>query len=148
MIKLHSLARRPFMITLRRMTRTVVNLVKFPYAVIHYKRYRQTEIWAHQALVQLFCATGGRFNDLLSSLIRLSSRPLALPPPGRSAGRPARVGAGATHQNPTRERLHSIPKGSVRRCMRPVDALRSRDTGFGPSHGSRTGRPTAPPCTF
>ena len=69
------------MITLHWLARTVVNLVQFPYAVLHYKRYRQTDPWAHQALVQLFCATGGRFNDWISSIIRLSSRPLALPPP-------------------------------------------------------------------
>jgi hypothetical protein len=32
-------------------------------------------------MVQLFCATGGRFNDWISGLIRIHSRPLQLPSP-------------------------------------------------------------------
>ncbi|KQW38245.1 hypothetical protein ASC76_09420 [Rhizobacter sp. Root404] len=56
--------------------RTLLNLTKFPYALLRYARSGQTDEWAHQALIQLFCATGGGFNDLLSRMIRLKSTPL------------------------------------------------------------------------
>jgi hypothetical protein len=74
---LQSIARWPFMIALR----SVVNLVRFPYALLRFRLYRQTVPWGHQALVQLFCASGGRFNDWISSLISLRSRVLELPHP-------------------------------------------------------------------
>jgi hypothetical protein len=66
---------------LRRTARTVVNLARFPYAALRFKRRGLTDPWAHQSLVQLFCATGGRFNDWASGLIRARSRPLELPSP-------------------------------------------------------------------
>lgn len=68
------------MSTLRSMARTGFNLARFPYAALRYKRRGQTDPWAYQAMVQLFCATGGRFNDWISRLIGARSQPLALPP--------------------------------------------------------------------
>jgi len=65
--------------TLRQTARTVVNLARFPYAALRFRRRGQTDPWAHQSLIQLFCATGGRFNDWASALIRAQSRPLELP---------------------------------------------------------------------
>jgi hypothetical protein len=69
------------MSTLRWTARTVINLARFPYAALRFKRRGLTDPWAYQSLVQLFCATGGRFNDWASGLIRAKSRPLALPAP-------------------------------------------------------------------
>lgn len=71
---------------LRPLARTLVNLLRFPRAVLHFRRTGRTEPWAHQALVQLFCATGGRFNDLLSALIRWRSRRLDIPLPVGALG--------------------------------------------------------------
>jgi hypothetical protein len=48
---------------------------------VRYARSGRTDPWAHQALIQLFCATGGRFNDLLSSGISLCSKRLAIARP-------------------------------------------------------------------
>ena len=74
------------MSALRSTARTVVNLARFPYGPLRFRRRGETDFWAHQALVQLFCATGGRFNDWLSGLIRARSRPLELPSPAGLLG--------------------------------------------------------------
>ncbi|WP_280154586.1 phytanoyl-CoA dioxygenase family protein [Piscinibacter sp. XHJ-5] len=66
---------------LRTFVRSLVNLARFPLALLRYRRTGATDPWAHQALIQLFCATGGRFNDFLSAAIRLRSRPLELANP-------------------------------------------------------------------
>src|SRR5205823_3228423 len=66
---------------LRSLARTLVNLARFPLALLRYARSGRTDGWAHQALVQLFCASGGRFNDLLSGLIGLRARLLQIADP-------------------------------------------------------------------
>lgn len=44
-----------------------------------YAKYGRTPDFAYQGMVQLFCATGGTSNDMMSSLIALRHRPYALP---------------------------------------------------------------------
>ena len=69
------------MSALRSLLRSAFNLLRFPWAVLRYRRTGQTDPWAHQALVQLFCATGGRFNDVLSALLCTRLRKLAIAQP-------------------------------------------------------------------
>lgn len=69
------------MSALRSSLRAAFNLVRFPWAALRYRHTGQTDPWAHQALVQLFCATGGRFNDVLSRLLSLRGRPLPIAGP-------------------------------------------------------------------
>jgi hypothetical protein len=69
------------MVTLRSLPRTALNLLRFPFDARRFRSTGQTEPQAYQAMVQLFCATGGRFNDWISGLIRIHSRPLQLPSP-------------------------------------------------------------------
>ncbi|CAM5783099.1 phytanoyl-CoA dioxygenase family protein [Rhizobacter fulvus] len=66
---------------IRWLLRTTLNLASFPYALVRYAKSGHTDSWAHQALIQLFCATGGRFNDLLSGCIGIGSRRLAIARP-------------------------------------------------------------------
>lgn len=66
---------------MRTLARTAVNLARFPLAAMHYWRHGQTPPQAHLAMIQLFCATAGRFNDAVSWLIGAASRRLDLPAP-------------------------------------------------------------------
>ena len=59
---------------MRRWLRLSINLIKFPFAYLSYKGNLKTKPWAYQVFVQLFCDTGGRFNDLLSFFIGLGSK--------------------------------------------------------------------------
>jgi hypothetical protein len=63
---------------LKIIARTLINLALFPAGALGYARTGRTAHWAHMALVQLFCASGGRFNDLLTRLIAWRSRPLQI----------------------------------------------------------------------
>lgn len=57
------------MVWLGRQFITLRAFVVFLYGWLVYLRTGNTQRSAHQALIQLFCATGGRFNDLVSLLI-------------------------------------------------------------------------------
>jgi hypothetical protein len=91
------------MSTFRTLVRSAFNAVRLPFAWPRYRRTGLTSAWAHQALIQLFCATGGRSNDLLSSMLRRGTRRLRIDSP---------VGV----------------LGDLRgdRMTRPLEALRSR----------------------
>jgi hypothetical protein len=56
-------------IWLRQQLRTLRALTRFAFGWLVYVRTGQTPPSAYQALIQLFCATGGRFNDLISAFI-------------------------------------------------------------------------------
>lgn len=104
------------------MARTAVNLARFPYAALRFERRGQTDPWAYQAMVQLFCATGGRFNDWVSQLIRARSRPLGLPSPVGVLG-DLQGPALATHTETLRERGYvvfpkALPEAACDRLMR------------------------------
>ncbi|CAN0617665.1 conserved protein of unknown function [Burkholderia multivorans] len=59
--------------------KTLFSLLFFPFAAIHYRRTGHTTRRGHMALVQLFCATGGKFNDFLSRRIARRHPPVQLP---------------------------------------------------------------------
>lgn len=59
--------------------KTLFSLLYFPFAALHYRRTGQTTRRGHMALVQLFCATGGTFNDFLSRRIARKHPPVRLP---------------------------------------------------------------------
>lgn len=66
------------MSALRSLLRAAFNVFRFPWGLLRYRYTGHTDPWAHQALVQLFCITGGRFNDVLSRLLSLRGRPLPI----------------------------------------------------------------------
>lgn len=59
---------------MRRWLRLIFNTLRFPYGYLRFRVYAKTDPWAHQALVQLFCDSGGRALDLFSFLIGLTSK--------------------------------------------------------------------------
>lgn len=59
---------------MRRWMRLIFNTLRFPYGYLRFRVYAKTDPWAHQALVQLFCDSGGRALDLFSFLIGLTSK--------------------------------------------------------------------------
>lgn len=64
------------MTSARATARTLFNLAILPFGLLGYTIKGRTAPWAHQALIQLFCATGGRINDLVSRVLAIGSRPL------------------------------------------------------------------------
>ena len=67
------------MTSARSLARTLLNLAVLPLGLIGHAVTGRTATWAHDALIQLFCATGGRTNDWVSRLLALRSRRLGFP---------------------------------------------------------------------
>lgn len=59
---------------MRQLFRIPLNFIKFICGFLGYKINSRTPSWAHKAFVMLFCDTGGRFNDLMSFFIGVSSK--------------------------------------------------------------------------
>jgi hypothetical protein len=107
---------------LRFIARTLINLALFPMAAIQYARTGRTAPWAHLALVQLFCASGGRFNDLLTRVIGWRSKPLDIDAPVGVLG-DMRSASMSSNVKALRERGYAVfpdvlPKEMCERLMR------------------------------
>ena len=66
---------------IRYVTLCVRSVVLLPLGVLQYRRTGRTPQSAHQAMIWLFCATGGRMNDAVSRLIARRRPKVPLPKP-------------------------------------------------------------------
>lgn len=66
---------------LRTLFSTLVSMAMLPYGVLRYLKTGRTPPRAYQALVHLFCLSGGRLNDAMSWCIGLQARRLVIPQP-------------------------------------------------------------------
>ena len=69
----------PFASLLRRIVLDIRSALVLPWGLWRYKVTGRTPEFAYQAMIWLFCTTGGRFNDWMSNWIARQRPPLELP---------------------------------------------------------------------